>query len=111
MGGYGLEYEHQYIEYVYNKYHSKYNIFYKGHPGHSDVTNWIKNDFNTKHAREHIFILEAMIPSEELTRDHVDEGMKFDKFIGVESQSGAISSTAYDSKANNPKKDLLEVYK
>lgn len=111
MGSYGLGYEHDYIKYIWEKYHDKYNIFYKGHPGHSAEANWVKNVFNQKHLKTPIYVLEAMINSEELTRDHVNEGLKFDKFVAVESQSGAIASTAYDKSVNDPKKDILEVYK
>lgn len=111
MGSYGLEFEHDYIKYIWNKYHDKYNIFYKGHPGHSDESNWVKNEFNNNHKKTPIFVLEAMITSEELTRDHVAQGMKFDNFVSVESATGALSASAYDKSANDPKKDILEVYK
>ena len=57
-----------------------------------------------------MFVLECMISSQELTRDHVNEGMKFDKFVSTAPSSGAISSTAFDTTTNDPKKDIIEVY-
>ncbi|MCK5867447.1 MAG: hypothetical protein KAG14_03530 [Mycoplasmataceae bacterium] len=110
MGNYGISAEEDYIKYIWDKYHSRYNIFYKGHPGHSRHSNWIKNVFNKSHSSEPMFVLEPMISSEELTRDHVNEGMKFDKFVSTAPSSGAISSTAFDNSANDPKKDIIEVY-
>lgn len=83
LGSYGADWEDSYIRSVWERYHNEYNIFYKGHPGHNEHSNFVQNVLINQEKREGMYLLESAIPSEELTRDHFLEGMKFDAVISV----------------------------
>lgn len=116
---------------LWKKYHKNYDIFYKGHPGHlgftekiaklNDLTTYTftnmltnKPDTFTKPQGRKIYILEAQIPSEELTTYHVKDvvdngktvkGMHFDKFATSAFDANAIYGIL--NGYNDYKTDLL----
>lgn len=83
LGSYGDDWENDYIRSVWERYHNQYNIFYKGHPGHNEHSDFVRNVLIDSEKKEGMFLIESAIPSEELTRDHFLDGMKFDGIISA----------------------------
>ncbi|AZZ65223.1 hypothetical protein DMC14_000125 [Metamycoplasma phocicerebrale] len=86
--------EKNHILSLYKKYKNKYNIIYKGHPGHITVDQFLKDKVNQYKEIEYfniyskkretikldnndqIIILNNQIQSEEITTNHINEGDK-----------------------------------
>lgn len=98
LGSYGEDTEEDFIKWVWDHYHDQYNIFYKGHPGHTVHTNWIINDLIPNHATSGMYTIESSIPSEELTREHIADGLTFDAVsaVGGTSAFGGFPDSTYD---------------
>ncbi|WP_027334618.1 hypothetical protein [Mycoplasmopsis felifaucium] len=93
---------------AFEKYGNEYEFFYKGHPGHTEIPKHIDKVINVANNLEYnnllkgtkerftmpegrkITILDPQIISEELTTYHVDEGLKFEKFINSTVFSNAM---------------------
>lgn len=109
LGSYGVYGEKAWIKNIWLKYKDTYNVFFKGHPGHNASSEEISLEINRGEndmIHQTLHMLPANLPSEELTNNHVSEGLKFDKFA-MSDWSGAIE----DIPANgyNTKHDLLEI--
>ncbi|GAA5414665.1 hypothetical protein [Ureaplasma ceti] len=107
------------------EYGTKYNIYYKGHPGHNAIENWVKdlkpeatyNFFNPKTQQKDsvtltdtiVTALNSQIPSEELTTNHVNQpdGLKFQKWVVTDPTSGALLGL---NNRYNTFADVLDVY-
>lgn len=98
LGSYGEASEEDYIKWVWDTYHDQYNIFYKGHPGHVAHTNFIINDLIPHHATTGMYTIESSIPSEELTREHIGDGLVFDAVsaVGGTSAFGGFPDSTYN---------------
>lgn len=83
LGNYAYDWEDDYIRATWEKYHNDYNIFYKGHPGHNEHSNFVQNVLINQEHRVGMYLLDSAIPSEELTRDHMADGLKFDAVISI----------------------------
>lgn len=83
LGSYGNDHEMDYIRHVYETYHDQYNIFYKGHPGHPFYSDWIKNNY----LNPGMYVLDPMIASEEITKEHIADGLVWDNVVCVGSTS------------------------
>ncbi len=107
IGSYRQQGEKEFIEKLWEKYHDTYRIFYKGHPGHNEVSNWVSNILNSKIAddKEKVFVINPSIPSEDLTQLYVDE-FHFDSFATV-GESGALKGLNNGITTPN---DLIEIY-
>lgn len=109
LGSYGVTHEKSWVEDMVNKYQGTYNVFYKGHPGHNDLASEISlriNNGEEDMIKQKLHILPTSIPSEELTNNHVSEGLKFNKFA-MSDWSGAIEKIP--ANGFNTKHDLLEI--
>ena len=91
LGSYGVQGEDLFIMKVWEKYQGNYNIYYKGHPGHMEHPLWVSSHMLSKPS---MFQLEPMISSEQLTRDHVGKGLKFDA-IAMVGLSGAFAKSKF----------------
>lgn len=79
LGSYGNSGEMDFIKNIYAKYHDNYNIFYKGHPGHPFYSDWIKNEYKNPG----LYVLDPMIASEEITKEHIADGLVWDNVVCV----------------------------
>ena len=108
-----VERSEKFISWIVDKYKDKYNIFYKGHPGHNYVTNNVLRNINNGEndvLKQKIHILNTFLPSEELTNNHISEGMRFDKFIAAGATS-ALSKIANGANGYNKYTDILGYWK
>lgn len=94
LGSYGNNHEMEYIKHVYEKYHDQYNIFYKGHPGHPFYSDWINNNY----LKPGMYVLDPMIASEEITKEHIADGLSWDNAIcvGQTSAMGGFPEPTYN---------------
>lgn len=110
IGSYGFgQTELDWVKDIFNKYKNQYNIYYKGHPGINAVAEELNLDINNgedEMVKQNMHILPNSLASEELTNNHVAEGLWFDKFA-MSDWSGAIENIP--ANGHNTKHDLLEI--